>query len=164
MEFTRENRYALASLGEVLRIRLRDRLREDLSGTYGVSVSATSSRYPDEEYAVRIGFGSDPERVEELTAVVFAQLDSLARMGPTIEEVDKVREIQRRGRETNLEENGYWLGQLVSYDQLGLDVREILTYERLIDGLDAELVRRAAERHLRRDNYVLVTLYPEVAN
>jgi zinc protease len=164
MDYTRENRYALASLGEVLRIRLRERLREDLAGTYGVSVGATSSRYPEEEYAVRIGFGSDPERVEELTAAVFAQIDSVVAFGPTPDELDKVREIQRRERETNLEENGYWLGQLVSYDQLGLDFREILTYERLIDGLDADVVRQAAVRHLRQDNYVLVTLYPETVN
>jgi zinc protease len=164
MDYTRDNRYALASLGEVLRIRLRERLREDLAGTYGVSVGATSSRYPEEEYAVRIGFGSDPERVEELTAAVFAQIDSLVAFGPTPGELDKVREIQRRERETNLEENGYWLGQLVSYDQLGIDFREILTYERLIDGLDADMVRQAAERWLRQDNYVLVTLYPETVN
>ncbi len=164
MEDTRENRYALSSLGEVLRIRLRERLREELSGTYGVSVSASSSRYPDEEYAVRIGFGSDPERVDELAAVVFAQIDSLQQVGPAAEELDKVREIQRRDRERNLEENGYWLGQLVSYDQLGLDVRDILTYEQLIDSLAAEVVRSAARQHLRQDNYVLVTLYPEQTN
>jgi zinc protease len=164
MDYTRENRYALASLGEVLRIRLRERLREDLGGTYGVSVGVTLSRYPDEEYSARIGFGSDPERAEELTRVVFAQIDSLARFGPTAEELDKVREIQRRERETNLEENGYWLGQLVSYDQLGLDFSEILTADRLIDRLDADVIRQVAERCLRQDNFVLVTLYPETMN
>ncbi len=164
METTRENRYALSSLGEVLRIRLRERLREELSGTYGVSVRASSSRYPDEEYSVRIGFGSDPERVDELSTVVFAQIDSLQHVGPTPEELDKVREIQRRDRETNLEENGYWLGQLVSYDQLGLDFGDILTYEQLIDDLTAEVVQTAARDHLRQDNYVLVTLYPEQTN
>jgi zinc protease len=164
MDYTRENRYALASLGEVLRIRLRERLREDLGGTYGVSVGATLSRYPDQEYSVRISFGSDPERAEELTRVIFAQIDSLRQFGPGADELDKVREIQRRERETNLEENGYWLGQLVSYDQLGLDFGEILTADRLIDRLDADVIRQVAEGCLRQDNYVLVTLYPETVN
>jgi zinc protease len=161
---SREHRYALDALEEVLRIRLRDRLREDLGGTYGVSVSGSISFAPYENYTVRIGFGSAPERAEELTAVVFQQLDSVASTGPLPEEVEKVREIQTRSRETNLRENGYWVSQLVGYGQRGLDIRGILEYESLVAALTADSIRDAARRHLRMDNYVLVRLYPEDMN
>ncbi|MBE0594166.1 MAG: insulinase family protein, partial [Gemmatimonadales bacterium] len=161
---TRENRYALQALEEVLRIRLRERLREDLGGTYGADVSSGASRFPDREYTLRISFGSDPGRVEELTGVVFEEIESLQQLGPTAEELEKVREIQRRDRETSLRENGFWLGQLVLYDQLGLDPRDLLSFDGLIRNVSVEQIRTAAIRYLRQDNYVLVSLFPERTN
>jgi zinc protease len=161
---TRENRYALQALEEILRIRLRERLREDLGGTYGVRVSSGASRFPDREYTLRVSFGSDPARVEELTGVVFQEIEVLQQLGPTAEDLEKVREIQRRDRETNLRENGFWLGQIVAYDQLGLDPRDILTYDGLVRNVSVEQIRTAAIRYLRQDNYVLVSLFPEQMN
>jgi zinc protease len=163
-EDTRINRHAMRALQQVLQIRLRERLREDLGGTYGVRVGASTERYPDGEYAVRVSFGSAPDRVDELVGVVFQQIDSLQTHGPAIEDIRKVQEMQRRERETNLRENGYWLGQLVGYDQLDMDFRNIMTYEALIDALKPGLVRDAAQRYLRTDNYVQVTLLPENMN
>jgi zinc protease len=161
---TRINRHAMRALQEVLQIRLRERLREDLGGTYGVGVGASTERYPDGEYAIRVNFGSAPDRVDELVGVVFEQIDSMQTYGPTIEDIQKVQEMQRRERETNLRENGYWLGQLVGYDQMELDFRDILNYETLIDSLEPGLVRDAAQRYLRTDNFVQVTLLPENMN
>ncbi|MEE9133191.1 MAG: insulinase family protein [Gemmatimonadota bacterium] len=160
-EWTRENRYVIRSLASMLRIRLREVLREDMGGTYGVGVSGVGIRDPRQEYTFRISFGTAPERLEELTAAVFQQIDSIKTFGPTQEDIDKVKEIQRRQRETSLRENGYWLSQLVSYDRYGLDLRGILTYDELVDGLTTEVVQEAAQRYLRTDNYVQVSLYPE---
>lgn len=160
-EYSPANVHVLRSLGEVLDIRLREVLREDLGGTYGVSVSASAARDPDPRYSLQIGFGSAPDRAEELTAAVFAHLDSLAAAGPAAEDLQKVREMQRRERETALRQNGYWLNALVARYREGRDPRDILEVERMIDALDAAAIRDAARRFLRRDNYVQVTLFPE---
>jgi zinc protease len=160
-DWSRENRYVLRSLANVMRIRLREVLREDLGGTYGVGVSGVGTRDPRQEYEIRISFGTAPERLEELTGVVFQQIDSLKQYGPPQEDIEKVQEMQRRQREEGLRENSYWLGQLVAYDQYGDDLRDMLTYETLINGLAAETVQQAANRYLRTDNYVRVSLYPE---
>ena len=160
-EWTRENRYAIASLEEVLRMRLRDVLREELSGTYGVQVSASPQRQPRPQFDLSIGYGSSPEKATSLEQAVFAQIDSIQRTGPTAGELEKVREIQRRSEETNLKENGYWLSALVSYDREGVDPGRILRGEELRALLTADLVRDAARKYLDRQNYVLVRLLPE---
>jgi zinc protease len=160
-EWTRENRYAIRALGDVLRIRLREVLREDMGGTYGVSVGGSGSRDPVPDYRFSIGFGTAPERLEELVDAVFLEIDSLQTVGPSQEDIDKVKEQQRREYETELRENDFWLGQLVAAERYGLDPRNIITYEEMIDGLTAEMVREAARRYLRTDNYVRVSLYPE---
>jgi len=159
--FTPEERHALRSMADVLSIRLREQLREALGGTYGVSVNASPSRIPREECSVSIGFGSAPDRVEELTREVFAQIDTLKTLGPQEKDLAKVREAQARALEVNLKQNGYWLSQLAFYDQNGEDPHHILSARTLTDRLSAEAVRDAARRYLDGKNYVRVTLYPE---
>jgi zinc protease len=160
---SREARYALRALADALSIRLREILREDLGGVYGVAVSASSSIAPDTTYSVAIGFGADPARVDELVDSTFTALRALQSAGPSDSIVHKVMETQLRARETSLKQNSYWLGQLVAAQRWGVDPRGILTYDRLIDGLTAATIRDAARRYLRLDNYVQVTLLPEEA-
>ncbi|UCF21052.1 MAG: insulinase family protein [Gemmatimonadota bacterium] len=160
-EWTRDNRYIIRALASVLRIRLREVLREDMGGTYGVGVGGRGGREPREEYTFTISFGTAPERLPELSQAVFDEIEILKRDGPTQQDIDKVREIQRRERETQLRENGFWLGQLLAYERAGLDPREIVTYDELVAGLTAEKIREAAVLYLRRDNYVQVSLFPE---
>ena len=56
--WTREQAYLASSLGQLLEMRLLDRLREAMGGTYGVSVDASISRAPRQEFQVGIQFGS----------------------------------------------------------------------------------------------------------
>jgi len=70
-EFDRENRYTLQSMTEVLRNMLREILREDMGGTYGVGAFGSGSKEPRERYSIRIAFGADPERLDELTSATF---------------------------------------------------------------------------------------------
>jgi len=160
-EENRRNRHVLRSMGDALQIRLREVLREDMGGVYGVGVGASNSIVPDTAYQVTIGFGADPARMDELVDALFAEIRAFQTTGPTDSIVRKVQEAQRRSRETSLRENRYWLGQLVVSDQWGLDPRNLLTYDDLIDQLTADDIREAARRYLRLDNYVQVTLMPE---
>ncbi len=159
-EWTRENRHHIRSLASVLRIRLREVLREDLGGTYNVGVSGSGSLEPVPNYSFNIGFGTAPDRLAELIGAVFAEIEKLKREGPTEQDIDKVMEMQRRQYETDLRENRYWLSQLIAADRYGLDPRDILTYPDLVDSLTGEAIREAARRYLSTDNYVRVDLYP----
>ncbi|HEU4641882.1 MAG TPA: insulinase family protein [Gemmatimonadaceae bacterium] len=160
-QYTRHDVYLMSSLQDVLEIRLRDRLRERLGGTYGVSVSASPSHYPRERYEISVEFGSAPGRVDELTRAVFEEIDSLQRVGPTAQDLAKVKETQLRERETGLRRNGVWLSLLYAYDYNGWDPREILAYPADVRRLDAAAIRGAARRWLDRDNVVQVSLMPE---
>ena len=160
-EDSREHRYVLRSLGDALRIRLREVLREDLGGVYGVGAGGSSSIIPDTSYSFSISFSADPERVDELEAATVATIRAFQDAGPSDSIVAKVQEAQRRSRETALRQNAYWLGQLMAAHRYGSDPRDILTYETLIDGLNSAAIRDAARRYISLDNYVDVRLVPE---
>ena len=160
-EFTRQNRYYLSALAELLNIKLREALRENMGGTYGVSVSPGATRDPVPSYRFSIGFGSAPERLEDLTAAALAQIDSVKRFPATPEYLNKVKEAALRARETAIKQNGYWMAQIATFDQNGWALDEIPNGDKLITSLTAENLQHAAQLYLRTDNYVRVSLYPE---
>jgi zinc protease len=160
MPYTRENRYALRALSDMLELRLQEVLREDMGGTYGVQVVGSAANRPEASYQLNIAFGAAPEQLDPLVAALFQEVERLKTEGPADADLGRVREIQRRERETSLRQNGYWLGQISGYARENLDFADFVRYEELVEGLNAELIRQAARMLLRTDNYVRVSLFP----
>lgn len=153
--------YALESLCDVLRIRLRESIREDKSGTYGVRVGGSLDDRPYGYHRLTVSWGCDPTRVQELTDAVWTQLRDMAANGPDAETLAKVAETQRRNDETNLRRNDYWLGELADYDRRGIDPHAILERNATIDGLTADMVRETARAVIDPQNVVKVVLLPQ---
>jgi zinc protease len=98
--------------------------------------------------------------VEELTRAAFAEIDSLKKYGPTSADIEKVKEIELRERESAMRQNGSWLSLISSYLRNGWDLGEILAYGEQVEKLDASEIRDAARKYLDESNYVSVSLYP----
>jgi zinc protease len=161
MEWNRKNRYLLDSMLEYLRIKLRERIREDLGGTYGVQVQGSYYHYPQQRYQITIQFGSDPQRVTELTTAIFVILDSLKNFGITDDYLQKIKEMQLRSYETGSRENDFWLHNLEFKYFNGEQAIDILTYPQLVKELKLQDFQITARQYLNSDSYVQVTLYPE---
>lgn len=159
--FNRRNRFQLQSLASLLDIKLRETLREQMGGTYGVGVSPDVQQQPHPGYKFTIAFGSAPERLDSLAAAVFVQLDSVKKFGVAPEYLAKVKEASLRSRETAIKQNEYWAGQIAYFDQNNWDISTIPDADKLIDALTAKDLQDAAIKYLRPDNYVRVSLFPE---
>ncbi len=159
-EWSRREALALGVVGEVLGIRLRERVREELGGTYSIGVSADLQLLPDPEYQVAIIFGSDPSRAEELVAEVAVELDWL-REGGEQRYLDTAKELLRTPREEQLRDNGFWLRHIRAATQRGESFTEINGFDERLDALTLAQVAAAARRYLPGDRYVRVVLLPE---
>ena len=158
----RFGRYVFDSMGDVLNIKLREVLREDEGGTYGVGVRTSLSRWPEGEYTISISFGCAPDRLEELTQLVFVQIDSLKQKPVDRSYIDKVTEMDLRRHETNQKENRYWRSTLQWYYQHGEDMTALLTYkDEVVKKLTAENVQKAAQQYFNGENYARFVLLPE---
>lgn len=160
-EWNRTNRHAISSLAQLLEIRLRDLIREELSGTYAVRVAAYPSLYPVPSYSLNIMFGCDPARLDELSHEVFASLAKLKTVAPGEDEVAKLKEQQSRQLEVDLRINRKWLNWIEFRDRYGIDQREQLDSQELIDSLNAAVLQSAARRYLDLERYVQVSLVPQ---
>jgi zinc protease len=159
-DFTWENVQQISALADLLEIKLRERLRQDLGGTYGVGVSASPAHFPRESYALRIDFGSAPERAAELQKAVFAEIDSVKANGVSDKDLQKIRETDLRERETSLRQNRYWLSLLASYDINGWDPALILKYGERVRALNSAGLQAAAKKYFDSSRYVVVQLLP----
>jgi zinc protease len=159
-KWNRDNNYALRSMVSVLQIKLREILREDMSGTYGTRVTASSSHIPREGYSISISFGCDPDRSEELTRTVFEVIDSLKTYQVETMYITKVSETQKRSYETNIKRNRFWLSNLVQYSFHERNPELILEYHDLVNTLNPEIIQDAARQYFNTENYVQVVLEP----
>jgi zinc protease len=150
-------------LGEILRIRLREVLREDMGGVYGVSVGGGIVRRPKEEYGFSIDFGCAPENVEKLEQAVWDEIRTIQTKGVPESYVSKVKELRRRAHETNVKENGYWLRELERAYMFGDDPRLILDFDSMVEKISWERLRAAAKKYLTSSQYVLGELRPASA-
>ncbi len=160
-QYNQDQRVAIRAMAQVLEIRLRESLREDLGGTYSVSASAGYSKRPREEYNITIAFGCSPDRTDELIKGVYKEIDQLKTNGPTDKQVADVKETFLRDQETNMKQNGYLLAQLTGRYQFGEDVTSLFNMADYYNKIDAAMIRDAARLYLKGDNLVKVTLFPE---
>ncbi len=161
-QYTRDQRVAIRALALLLQTKLRERVREELGGTYGVGVSAGYTIIPRQEYSFSIQFACNPERVDELVKVVFDEIAALKKNGPTEQQVNDVREALVREFETNNQQNSYLLSQIYLRYQVPQDLGEYFGLGEYYKTLGGKPIWDAARLYLRSDNYVKVTLLPEV--
>ncbi len=160
-EWTRQNEHDMASLAAALRIRLREVLREDMGGVYGVAAFGGISRRPVEQYSFTVSFGCAPDRIEELKKAAFDVIAAFKNGEISGETVEKVKEQQTRQRETDLKENGFWANALEDAYRYAMDPKLILAYDELVKSVSRERIQAAARRYLDPNRTVIGVLHPE---
>ena len=159
--YSYENRVVLSGLRDLLDIRLREALREDKGGTYGVGVDASCHHIPTDRYEITVSFGSAPDRVDELTKEVFAVIDSIKAGVVSDSNMTKIHELPIRAHETALKQNGSWIAAMADADEDGRDQRDFLRKPALVSAITREQLRDAARIYLRTNQYARFTLLPE---
>ncbi|MFP4636947.1 MAG: M16 family metallopeptidase [Spirochaetaceae bacterium] len=160
-EWSREENHVLRGMAEALERRLREIIREEEGGTYGIRVSATPRRYPDEEYLVYIRFSTDPVRARELTDRVYEVIEGITEEGLDESYAERVRSTLREDFEEDIRTNTYWRDMLEGLYFHELEPARILEYPELVDELTAEALTDAVRRYLDTEQYVELILLPE---
>ena len=161
---TPETRRRIDGLAGVMSIRLREKIREELGGVYGIQAQAVTTERPDAVYQFIVAFTCDPQRVGELSAAVRAEIAAVIADGPSEAQVSTVQEQARRGRQTALEQNPFWLSLLDdAYTWGGTPPAQLVSgYDALVAGMTAQTVKADAARYLGPSaDLVRVVLYPE---
>jgi zinc protease len=144
-----------------LRMRLREVLREDMGGVYGVSISGGLAREPKPRRSFTVSFGCDPDNVDKLSGAVFAEIAKIQKEGLGDAYVAKIAEQLRRAHEVDLKENRYWMGLLRSEYYYGDDFKALADVEAIVKRATAANIKAAALRFFDDKNVVTGVLKPK---
>jgi len=149
-------------LGQVLSIKLREVMREDMSGVYGVGAHGSIARSPHQERSFVIQFGCDPKRVDELIGAAFTEIGKIQKDGIGQDYLDKVKETFLRERETQLRNNRFWAGWLATSYRYGDDPTIILDTAPFVARMTSDNVKAAAKKYLDAKQYFQAVRVPAV--
>jgi zinc protease len=151
----------LDQLCSILGIRLREVLREDQGGVYGVGVRGNIERAPVEKYTVSIGFGCSAENVDKLVDLVMKEIDNLKMNGATQVNIEKVTAEDVRSMETELKQNRYWQYNLEQKYLYGEDPKTILEDMSNLKKMTVERSKELAKKYFNTGNFAKMILLPE---
>ena len=147
----------------VLQIALRDILREELGQTYSVSAGLQQPLPQRGGGRIEVRFGAAPENLEAMTRRVIAEITRLQTEGPSADLTNRAKESARRGYETALKQNDYWIARLETIRMFDRDPHEILTRNQRIDSVTPQVLQEVFKKYFPADRSTVVTLVPASA-
>jgi zinc protease len=147
-------------LSMALRIRLREVLREDMGGVYGVSVGAWVSREPTQRKGFRVFFGCNPHNVDKLKTALFDEIAKISKDGLGPLYLEKVREQLRREHETNAKENWWWKDELQEAYYYGDDFKVVTDVDEIEKRVTSDNIKASAKRFFNPRKYILGVMRP----
>ena len=166
LSFTGETEYnsdesrALDALGEILTIKLIEKLREEEGGVYGAGARGSISKIPYGRYNFSISFPCAPENVDKLIEVSLSELQKIIDNGPTEEDLEKVKKAKLLSRKDQLEQNRFWLSTIRNSDYNQMDINGVINYEKNINALTVDDIQKVGKKYLT-SGYMKAVLLPE---
>ena len=151
----------LDQLCEALAIKLREVLREDQGGVYGVGVRGGINREPINSYSVTISFSCAPENVDKLIGLALDEVKNFKQNGAPAVDVEKVTAEDSRAMETELKENGYWRYSLEQKFYHNEDPLTLLQDTENTKKLTVDRTKELANKYFDETNYARLVLMPE---
>jgi zinc protease len=160
-QYNRYNRNEMISLQKLLSIKLRESLRENMGGVYGVRVFPNLEHYPREQYSWYVQFGCSPDNAGKLMKAVVNVIDSVKEFGCSMKDLSKIKELSLKEREIGLKQNGFWLSALESAYWNNENILELSDYNKQVESLTSDDFKRLAKKYFNMSNYATFVLYPE---
>ncbi len=148
-------------LMKTLSIKMRESMREDQGGVYGVRSSISIDKLPKPEYDISISWGCAPANVDKLASTVLDEMKKIVDNGPTDTDIEKAKETFLNERETDVKENKFWLGYIQARTFNGDKLISLEDYNAIIKSITKKDLQKAAKSYFNPKNYVKVVLKPE---
>jgi zinc protease len=160
-EFDYNNdRLVTDALSEVCYNKLFETIREELSGTYSPSFYLGYSKYPKAKLSAFYDLDCNPNTIDQLTQATFKVFDKIISEGISEEDLIKAKETLILNRKKSEESNYFWLRQILGSKFDGYEMQTLEEYTAAVNALTAEDIKKVAEKYLKHDEYVRVSLKP----
>lgn len=139
---------------------LREKIREDEGGTYGVSVYAITDA--DRKFSIiNISFETDPAKVESLKKIVREEVAALKKNGVSTEVIAEIKLAAEKETLVAKETNNFWVSNLSDAAIRGLDLDILKSIESARKAHTTAFTKTLALRYLDEAMLSVFTVLPE---
>jgi zinc protease len=159
-----ENRVAMQALFQVYNERLRENVREELSGVYVVQAWPEISRYPSPHMVTNVLLACDPARVDELLDAVLDTANEVITGEFADHYVSSARATLQNIYADRIKTNSYWVDGILFGITEDRALDTFLDYPEMYQKIDAATIANAAKQWLRYDkNMLKMIMLPEAS-
>jgi len=159
-EYNAKNKIALDLIEGILDFRYTESIREEEGGTYGVSIGAAKTHYPEQEFSLEMRFDCDPDRADHLASLIYLEVDKLIKDGPTQVDLDKARENLHKVRQENLRNNRFWQNAIQAYYYDNENIVSEDNFNTILDKMTVKDLKKAAKNLFSKANKIEVIMKP----
>ncbi|WP_420553150.1 M16 family metallopeptidase [Tenacibaculum aiptasiae] len=159
-KYNKKDALAFTSLGEIVGIKLTEKLREKEGGVYSSRTRGRISKMPYGWYRFNISFPCAPENVEKLKTISVNQVADIVKNGPTEEDLMKTKKAMIADHKEDLKKNRFWLRTIKNVDYQKNDDSDATSFEDRVNALTKKDIQKVAKKYLT-NGYILGVLNPE---
>lgn len=160
-EYNQKNKLMLNVLRGILNLRYTETVREEEGGSYGVSVNSSLSQYPLAKATLLMSFDCEPRRADELKAIIYREIDNIAKNGPTADDFQKTIKNILKDREQHREHNPFWMEALYDYYFRGINTVDKANYEEILENMTQKEIREFTSTLVSNADVMDVVFVPE---
>jgi zinc protease len=157
--YSLENDIKASMLGQVLGKIYLQKIREDAGAAYSAGAYGYSTINGDRPFTVVVASCPMKPEMSEIALQIMNEEIITACQNIDATTLKEIKELMIKDHSTELKENSYWLGTLMSYVGRGLD--DHTNYEQIVNAQTPETIAAFARQLLAAGNKVEVVMLPE---
>ncbi len=161
MDFSLKNQFLARTLKDILQLRLTETLREQEGGTYGAGVYSSLSRRPIEQVTVAISFDCNPDKVGQLIAIVYQEIDKIKSGKIQQVDLDKTLTNYLKEFEEAKHKNSYELNLLYAYFIEGYNKNNPKNSVDIVNKITAAEIQDFTERLMKNTKSYEIVFKPK---
>ncbi|HWR33167.1 MAG TPA: insulinase family protein [Chitinophagaceae bacterium] len=159
--YNAKENYLLQSLAEIMNIKLIEQLREEKGSVYGVSASGRLNKYPYSNYSFTISFPCSPDNADTLSKAAIDELKKIMQNGVATEDLEKIKEQQKRKLEVDMKQNQFWMNGLYDAYYTGNNPADLLARQKQTESLTSKMIQDVAKKYINLSRYIRMVLQPD---
>lgn len=160
-DFSLQEKASIKALNGILNYILTERLREEESGIYGLTINASYPRESKGRFNLNIQFGSSVEKTPALIKSALEEIQKIKKEGPNKVHFDKYIIEQKRNQENVQRGNYTWLGLIESEAKGEMGLSEADQKEQLLNSVTLESVKKVANKYINDKKMHQFILMPD---
>jgi len=161
LKYTLKNALLMRTLGDILKMRYLESLREKEGGTYGASSRGQLTKKPKEQAYLTVTFDCNPDLAEKLISIVHKEMKLIRDGKVNQSDLDKVLKSFLKAKKERKNYNSYDMSLLKNYVIEGYDMNNTKNFEGIIKSISVRDVQKTMKKLLKDSKSYEIVFKPK---